>query len=118
MQSPMMTTPVHPPPCVVFHKLFEALRSWGSEEPDIPEQESQHGEEGDPGPPAHPGPIGHPHHASPCPFQPDSGIIELIVDALGKAARRADLVADGNGHLFELRDFGGQQRELGVRLGL
>lgn len=94
------------------------LCSCPSKQPDIPEQQRDDAKEPNPHAPPHPRLLGHPHHSPPRALQPHPRIVKLIVDALRQTARAADLVANGDGHGFELGDFGREDRQLVVGLGL
>ena len=69
--------------------------------------------------PPDPRPLRHPQHPPHRALQPRPCAFEGGVDVVGEFTRVADLVADRDGELFELRDFGGEEGGRGgVILGL
>jgi hypothetical protein len=58
--------------------------------------------------PSHPGLFSHSQHSPHGPFQFHPCIVEAVVHLVCKRRRLADFIANGNGELFELADFGGE----------
>lgn len=93
--------------------------SRSSKQPHPSKQAPHRNEEAEPHFPPNSCLLSHSEHSPHGTLQSHSRIVETVVHLVCEGGRIADLIPDGNGELFELADFGGQDgRAFGLVLGL